>query len=109
MRFLHTIFYFYGTILLTKIKIMKKTLLTAFAILTTALTYAQDQTIKNLQTESGKTITKDPKDTIPKIWKTGGIFSLNLAQGSLSNWAAGGDDFSLSVNTFINAHAFYKK
>lgn len=70
---------------------------------------AQDETIKQLQTEANKIITKDPNDTIPKTWKTGGIFSLSLAQGSLSNWAAGGEKFSLSLNTFINAHAFYKK
>ncbi|QEC68184.1 DUF3078 domain-containing protein [Panacibacter ginsenosidivorans] len=89
---------------------MKKALMViSFIILTVAITYAQDQTIKTLQTESGKTIAKDPNDTIPKQWKTGGTFSLNIAQGSLSNWAAGGDEFSLSANTFINAHAFYKK
>src|SRR4051812_42743932 len=88
---------------------MKKTLLIAIAILITVSMYAQDETIKNLQTESGKTITKDPNDTIPKTWKLGGIFSLNIAQGSLSNWAAGGEEFSLSANTFINAHAYYKK
>lgn len=88
---------------------MKKTLLVVTAILITVLTYAQDETIKNLQTEAGKTITKDPNDTIPKIWKTGGLFSLNIAQGTLSNWAAGGEEFSLSANTHINAYAFYKK
>ncbi len=70
---------------------------------------AQDSTIKNLQTEAGKIITKNPNDTIPKTWKTGGLISLNLSQGSLSNWAAGGDKFSLSVNSFISLHAFYKK
>jgi hypothetical protein len=74
---------------------MKKTLLIANVILLAVVTYAQDETIKNLQTESGKTITKDPKDTIPKVWKTGGTFSLNIAQGTLSNWAAGGEEFSL--------------
>lgn len=71
--------------------------------------HAQDETVKGLQSESNKTIKKDPNDTIPKTWKTGGLFSLNLAQGSLSNWAAGGDKFSISINTFINAYAFYKK
>jgi len=95
--------------MLTKIKFMKKTLLISVAILATVATYAQDETIKNLQTESGKTITKDPNDTIPKTWKVGATFGLNIAQGSLSNWAAGGDEFSLSANTFINSHAFYKK
>lgn len=72
-------------------------------------TKAQDETIKNLQTEGSKTIKKDPNDTTQKIWKTGGTFSLSIAQGSLSNWAAGGDQFSLSANTFINGYAFYKK
>jgi len=87
---------------------MKK-IITALCCFIPACIFAQDATVKNLQTEAGKTITKDPNDTIPKIWKTGGIFSLNLSQGSLSNWAAGGDKFSLSLNTFINLHAFYKK
>lgn len=68
----------------------------------------QDETIKDLQTDASKTIQKDPNDTIPAKWKTGGIFSLNLAQGSLSNWAAGGDKFSLSINTFIHGYAYYK-
>ena len=71
--------------------------------------FAQDATVQGMKADASKTITKDPNDTIPKTWKTGGIFNLNLAQGSLSNWAGGGDKFSLSLNTFINAYAFYKK
>lgn len=70
---------------------------------------AQDETIKNLQTESSKGITKDPNDTINKIWKVGGLFSLNLSQGSLSNWAAGGEKFSLAANSLLSTYAFYKK
>jgi hypothetical protein len=87
---------------------MKKLLLLTALLYATAST-AQDETIKNLKTESGKTLTKDKNDTINKIWKTGAIFNLNISQGSLSNWAAGGDKFSLSANTFINTHANYKK
>jgi len=88
---------------------MKKTLF-FFAMLFTSLSVmAQDETIKALQTDANRTIVKDPTDTIPKVWKTGGTFSLNIAQGSLSNWSAGGDKFSISANTFINAHAYYKK
>ncbi len=87
---------------------MKKLLL-LIALFYTSLSIAQDETIKNLKTETGKTLTKDPNDTISKIWKTGGVLGLNVSQGSLSNWAAGGEKFSLSVNTVINAHAFYKK
>jgi len=88
---------------------MRKALLLASMLSVYSCVLAQDETIKNLQAEAAKSITKDPNDTISKVWKTGGTFSLNLAQGSLSNWAAGGEKFSLSANAFINAHAFYKK
>jgi len=70
---------------------------------------AQDKTVKDLQSQAGKGITKDPADTIPKVWKTGGIFTLNVGQGSLSHWVGGGDKFSLSVISFLNVYAFYKK
>jgi hypothetical protein len=72
-------------------------------------TAAQDPTVKKLREESNRAITKDPNDTIPKTWKTGGLFNLNLGQGSLTNWAAGGDEFTLTVNTLLNVYAFYKK
>jgi hypothetical protein len=70
---------------------------------------AQDKTVKELQTESDKVIKKDPNNTIPNIWRRGGLYSINLAQGSLRNWAAGGDDFSLTIATVLNLYAFYKK
>ena len=34
---------------------------------------------------------------------------MEKSQGSLSNWAAGGDNFSLSVNSLLSLYAFYKK
>ena len=70
---------------------------------------AQDETVKKLKAESDKTIKKDETDTTNKVWKKGGIFSLNVSQGSLSNWAGGGDKFSLSLNTLLSTYAFYKK
>jgi hypothetical protein len=70
---------------------------------------AQDTTLKRLKTEAGKEIKKDANDTIPQLWKKGGVFSLTMAQGSLSNWAAGGDDFALAFNTILSMFAFYKK
>lgn len=72
------------------------------------LVQAQDKTIRNLQTESGRGIKKDDADTAKKIWKTGGLFSFNLSQASLSNWAAGGDDFSMAITSYLNLYAFYK-
>lgn len=70
---------------------------------------SQDQTIKGLQNDSQKNIKKDPNDTTVKLWKTGGMYGINLSQGTLNNWAAGGDEFSLSVNSILSVFAFYKK
>lgn len=71
--------------------------------------FAQDGSIKDLKSQSSREIKKDPADTIPKTWRKGGIYSFNISQGSLSNWAAGGDDFTLSVNSLLSLYAFYKK
>lgn len=88
-----------------------KTVLSLFCLsfLMTANIYAQDGTVKDLKKESEKAIKKDPNDTTQRTWKTGGIFNLNINQGSLSNWAAGGDKFSFSLNSYLNLYAFYKK
>jgi hypothetical protein len=71
--------------------------------------HAQDKTVQDLKGETVKEIKKDLADTTLHTWKKGGIYNLNLSQGSLSNWAAGGDDFSLSVNSLLSLFAFYKK
>ena len=87
---------------------MKKILFFA-ALFTCLLLNAQDQKLKQLKDESSKSAKKDPSDTSSKIWKSGGLYSLNVSQGSLSNWAAGGDNFSISVNSLLSLFAFYKK
>lgn len=71
--------------------------------------YAQDQTVQQLKSDASKTIKKDPNDTVSKVWKTGGLLTLNIAQGSLSNWVGGGDKFSLSAVAYLNLYAYYKK
>jgi len=87
-----------------------KTLLLFICIALTAQVFAQDQTVKGLQDEStSKAIAKDANDTLKRTWKVGSLLGFNLSQASLSNWAAGGDNFALSFNAFINAHAYYKK
>jgi len=88
---------------------MKEIYLCLLIILPATCLKAQDPTIKDLKKETDKSISKDPNDTIPKTWKTGGMFSLNVNQGSLSNWAAGGEKFSFSLNSYLNVFAFYKK
>lgn len=70
---------------------------------------AQDPSVKDLKNAASKTIAKDPKDTTNKTWKLGGLFNLNINQGTLSNWSAGGDKFSFSLNSYLNLTAFYKK
>lgn len=87
---------------------MTKKMMLIAALSLCLLSRAQDETVKNLKTESAKSVKKDPADTTTNKWKKGGLYSLNISQGSLSNWAAGGDNFSLSVNSLLSLFAFYK-
>ncbi|MDR3716270.1 MAG: DUF3078 domain-containing protein [Puia sp.] len=71
--------------------------------------HAQDKDMQTLKSETSRSITHDPNDTIPRDWKTGGLYNLTFNQAALSNWAAGGDKSSLSLNTMLNLYAFYLK
>lgn len=88
---------------------MKKTTCLIIAASLALSSFAQDGTVKDLKKDSERSISKDPKDTVQRQWKTGGNFGLNLNQGTLSNWSAGGDKFSLSVNSLLSLFAFYKQ
>lgn len=70
---------------------------------------AQDKTVQDLKSEGSRTINRKTTDTSRKAWKLGGSFGLNVNQGALSNWSAGGDNFSLSLTSLVNAFAYYKK
>lgn len=70
---------------------------------------AQDKTVQDLKSEGSRTINRKTTDTSRKAWKLGGSFGLNVNQGALSNWSAGGDNFSLSLTSLANAYAYYKK
>jgi hypothetical protein len=88
---------------------MKKTVV-FLMIFSSFIAKAQDNEATILKKElEAKAIAKDPKDTTIKTWKKGGLFSLNLSQSSLTNWAAGGEDYAFSVNAAISGFAFYKK
>lgn len=94
-----------------KIHVMKSlfsTMILAFLSVICYPSFAQDKTVKDLQSEAAKEVKKPIIDS-SKTWNAGGQFDLNLAQGSQSNWAAGGDDFSFSLNTYVGVYAFYKK
>lgn len=88
---------------------MKQLLICSIWMLLSGFLFAQDETIKKLQSESEKKIAKDASDTIQSKWKKGGMYGLNLSQGTLNNWAAGGEDFSLSINSLLSLYAFYKE
>jgi len=76
---------------------MKQTLLAALLVAATAAT-AQDATVKGLQKDAGKEVKSAEKDG----WKKSGTFLLNVNQGALSNWAAGGEQNTLGVNGILN-------
>jgi len=88
---------------------MQKVTLALTFLLVTVTSIAQDKTVQQLRTESAKSITKDDKDTVAKTWKTGGMFNGVVGQTSLTNWAAGGDQFSFNSNGLLSLFAFYKK
>jgi hypothetical protein len=87
---------------------MKRPGLLLVLLLCIFLADAQDIVVGKLRNETSRTIKKDA-DTSTWNWKRGGLMSFSLAQGSLSNWAAGGDNFSLAANTYINYYFFFKK
>ncbi len=68
---------------------------------------AQDTSILKIQQTVSKKI-KNSHDT-GQNWKKGGIFNINIGQGSQNNWAAGGDDFNFTLNSYLGLFSFYKK
>jgi hypothetical protein len=88
---------------------MKKTIIGLLVTLQVFAAQSQDKTVEELKAEASRQIKKNPNDTLPRVWKTGGVFNVNFNQSALSNWAAGGDNSSLSLASFFNAYAYYKK
>src|SRR6059058_5427494 len=81
----------------------KQIFLFLFFLFLKLIAAAQDDIpVKVVPTEIFRSVKKDPNDTLKWNWRRGGILNLNLAQGSLSNWAAGGDKFSLAITSYVN-------
>ena len=76
-------------------------------ILAVLLTTAFSLNIPGQVTEAEKSLLSQASDTTFG-WKKGGVFALNLAQTSLTNWAAGGQN-SLAFNGLFSGFANYKK
>lgn len=71
--------------------------------------FAEAQTsMRDIQNQASQPLGGLP-DSIKKPWTIGGLVTLNFAQGSSSNWSAGAQDFSMSLNSVDNFFAVYKK
>jgi hypothetical protein len=60
------------------------------------------------QVTEGEDKLRKKKEDAPDGWKKGAILNLNLAQTSLTNWAAGGQN-SIAINGLLSSFANYKK
>ncbi len=69
--------------------------------------FSQDVVVNKLRSETSRTVKKETDTTIWKS-KRGGMFLFSLSQGSLSNWAAGGDNFSMAASSYLNYYYLYK-
>ncbi len=65
------------------------------------------QFLESQVTEAEKKLRSVTADTT-QGWKKGGVTGINLAQTSLTNWAAGGQN-SLAINGIVSLFANYKK
>ena len=84
---------------------MKK-IVTLFVVITMVYSLqAQDGTVKGLQSEASKEV----KSLDSNGWKRSGNFIFNLNQGSLHNWAAGGEQNTLGINAIFNYTINYRK
>ena len=66
--------------------------------------HAQDVTVKQMQ-DAG---TKAAKSLDSNGWKKSGTFIINLNQGALSNWVAGGEQNVFGINGIFNYTVNYK-
>jgi hypothetical protein len=97
-----------GNLFLQPQKFEMKFILAAAVFTLSFICSAQDPSVIRMKSVTERNIKKDTPDTLLKVRKKGGSYSLNVSQGSLNNWAAGGDDFSLSINSLLNLYSFYK-
>lgn len=66
---------------------------------------AQDVTVKEFQKLAFRELKPLEKDG----WKKAGTFIINVNQGSLRNWAGGGEQNTLGVTTLLNYNLNHKK
>ena len=88
---------------------MNRIILFYILLLISSTAFSQDAVIQKLKMESSRQLKNDIPDTVLKRWKAGAAFGLSVGQGSQSNWAGGGDDFSFTVSSSLNLFLFHKK
>ncbi len=86
---------------------MKTIAILFYACFFYSMVQAQDIPLQRLPNEIFRSVKKET-DTTVWHWKRGGLFNANLAQGSLSNWAAGGDDFTMAVGAYVNYYLLHR-
>ena len=93
----------------TFIENMRKRFLFLFLVFLQFAALAQDIPVKTLPTEIFKGVTRKANDTFTVWkWKRGGLVNVNFSQGTLSNWAAGGDNFSLATGAYVNYYIYHQ-
>jgi hypothetical protein len=78
------------------------------AVVAICATASAQNSIRDIQAASGTTFSGKP-DSLRQGWTVGGLLGLTFGQASSSNWAAGAQDFTMSLNTSDNLWAFYKR
>jgi len=86
-------------------KSMKKLLLILF-LFSSFFCFTQDPLKPNVDDFVPASAPNEATDT--SYWETGGLFSVNFSQVSLTNWAAGGNN-SISLNSLVSLNASYNK
>lgn len=84
---------------------MKKLFFLPVALCLFEQAIAQDATVKALQKDAAREL----KSLDSNGWKKSGNFMLNLNQGSLQNWVAGGEQNTLGVNAILNYTINFRK
>ena len=87
---------------------MRKSLFIILLVFVGDTAFAQNIAVTKLRSETSRSIRKD-LDTSYFNWKQGGLYNFNLSQSSLSNWAAGGDNFNMAINSYFNYYAYFQK
>lgn len=85
---------------------MKKGIVLILLVLVGNLLLAQG--VLKIRSDITRTVKKEV-DTSKWNWKQGGLYNFNLSQSSLSNWAAGGDNFNMALNSYFNYYLLFKK